>query len=117
MTDWLRSRRAGNGDEVSALEMGFADRHHPLSSGLRKKPGQNRGGKKRQKAATNLPQYAAFCHWQLPPFTAICRPRFNAIQRHSTSAVAVENRRPHKWLSFGLVQPISGFFSHDTYPA
>jgi hypothetical protein len=34
------------------------------------KPGQNRSGKKRQKAATNLPQYDAFCRWQ---FAASCR--------------------------------------------
>ena len=38
-----------------------------------KKTGQNRSGKKRQKAATNLPQYDAFCAGncrQLPPFAA-----------------------------------------------
>jgi hypothetical protein len=35
-----------------------------------KKTGQNRSGKKRQKAATNLPQYDAFCRWQ---FAASCR--------------------------------------------
>jgi hypothetical protein len=34
------------------------------------KTGQNRSGKKRQKAATNLPQYDAFCRWQ---FAAFCR--------------------------------------------
>jgi len=45
-------------------------RHHPLSSGLRKNPGQNRSGKKRQKAAMNLSQYDAFCRWQ---FAASCR--------------------------------------------
>jgi hypothetical protein len=31
MTDWLRSRRPGNGIEVNALEKGFADRHHPFT--------------------------------------------------------------------------------------
>jgi hypothetical protein len=36
------------------------------------KTGQNRSGKKRQKAATNLPQYDAFCRWQ---FAAFCRPQ------------------------------------------
>ena len=45
-------------------------RHHPLSSGLRKNPRQNRSGKKRQKAAMNLSQYDAFCRWQ---FAANCR--------------------------------------------
>jgi hypothetical protein len=45
-------------------------RHHPLSSGLRKNPRQNRSGKKRQKAAMNLSQYDAFCRWQ---FAASCR--------------------------------------------
>jgi hypothetical protein len=44
-------------------------RHHPLSSGLRKNPRQNRSGKKRQKAAMNLSQYDAFCRWQ---FAANC---------------------------------------------
>jgi hypothetical protein len=51
---------------------------------------QNRSGKKRPKAATNLPQYAAFCHWQLPPFAAICAPGstpLNAFQHPSTLAV------------------------------
>lgn len=32
MSDWLRSRRPGNGDAVNALETGFEDRHHPLTS-------------------------------------------------------------------------------------
>jgi hypothetical protein len=31
MTDWLRSRRPGNGDEVNAWEIRFARRHHPLT--------------------------------------------------------------------------------------
>jgi hypothetical protein len=114
---------------------------------------QNRSGKKRPKAATDLPQYAAFGHWQLPPFAAICAPGstpLNAFQRPSTfsrqrpSTLATRrchkrlifrlipllsgNLRPgpcprtgkngrRKWLIFGLVQPISGIFSHDTYPA
>jgi hypothetical protein len=34
------------------------------------KTGQNRSDKKRQKAATNLSQYDAFCRWQ---FAASCR--------------------------------------------
>jgi len=37
-------------------------------------------------AATDLPQYAAFYYWQLPPFTAICRPGstpLNALQHPS----------------------------------
>jgi len=33
MTDWLRSRRPENGDEMTALETCFADRHHPLTFG------------------------------------------------------------------------------------
>ena len=37
MTDWLRSRRAENGDEVNALETCFADRHHPRSYGYGKR--------------------------------------------------------------------------------
>jgi hypothetical protein len=28
-----------------------------------------------------------------------------------------EKLRLHKWLIFGLVRAVSGFFSHDTYPA
>ena len=32
MSDWLRSRRPGNGDKVGSLLIGFADRHHPLTS-------------------------------------------------------------------------------------
>jgi hypothetical protein len=45
---------------------------------------QNRSGKRRPKAATNLPLFAAFGHWQLSQFAAVCRFRFNAIQRFST---------------------------------
>jgi hypothetical protein len=48
-------------------------RHHPLSSGLRKNPGQNRSGKKRQKAATDLPQFVAPALKDLSLFVAICR--------------------------------------------
>ena len=55
----------------------------PTESG-RKKRNQKSRGKKRQKAATNLPQFvaldceylpqlAAICHRQLPEFVAICR--------------------------------------------
>jgi hypothetical protein len=46
---------------------------------------------------------------------------FNAPgQRNSTPFNVSRSRkklRPHKWLIFGLVRAISGFFSHDTYPA
>jgi hypothetical protein len=53
---------------------------------LRKKPAQNRGGKKRQKAATNLSQFAAFCHWQLPQFVAFGSMQLNDFQYRSTLA-------------------------------
>jgi len=66
----IRSGRATKGDEVKHLENGFAPRHHLLTKSLWKKRGQNRSGKKRQKAATNLPQYDAFCRWS---FAAFCR--------------------------------------------
>jgi hypothetical protein len=57
-------------------------RHHPLSSGLRKNPRQNRSGKKRQKATMNLSQYDAFCRWQ---FAANCRLLPPAVM-HTPSA-------------------------------
>jgi hypothetical protein len=44
---------------------------------LGKKAARNQSGKKRPKAATNLPQFAAFCHWR---FAAFCRSRFSALQ-------------------------------------
>ena len=68
----IRSGRATKGDEANAVETLFATRHHLLTKSLWKKTGQNRSGKKRQKAATNLPQYDAFCRWQLAAF---CRPQ------------------------------------------
>jgi hypothetical protein len=71
MTDGLRSRRPENGDEVNALETRFADRHHLLTVVEVKSGSPKWGVKKRPKAATDLPQYAAFYPWQLPPFTAI----------------------------------------------
>ena len=63
-------------------------RHHPLSSGLRKNPRQNRSGKKRQKAAMNLSQYDAFCRWK---FAANCRLLPPAVMH--TAAVTKEVRR------------------------
>jgi hypothetical protein len=45
-------------------------RHHLPSSGLRKNPGQNRSGKKRQKTAMNLSQFVALTCRQLSPFAA-----------------------------------------------
>jgi len=39
----IRSGRATNGDEAKHRGKGFADRHHPRSSGLPKERGQNRG--------------------------------------------------------------------------
>ena len=63
-------------------------RHHPLSSGFRKNPRQNRSGKKRQKAAMNLSQYDAFCRWK---FAANCRLLPPAVMH--TAAVTKEVRR------------------------
>jgi hypothetical protein len=84
MTDWLRSRRAENGDEVNALKTLFTDRHHPLTSVEARAGPQNRSAKKRQKAAMNLPLFVAFGHWQLSQFAAFCRFQFNATKRLST---------------------------------
>jgi len=46
---------------------------------------------------------------------------FNASAQHNSTPFNVSHcrkkLRPHKWLIFGLVQAISGIFSHDTYPA
>jgi hypothetical protein len=46
---------------------------------------------------------------------------FNTPDQHNSTPFNVSHcrkkRRPHKWLIFGLVQAILGFFSHDTYPA
>jgi hypothetical protein len=47
--------------------------------------GKNR--RKRQKAATNLSQFAAFCHWQLPQFVAFGSMQLNGFQYRSTLAV------------------------------
>jgi hypothetical protein len=66
---------------VKHLENGFADRHHLLTVVEVKAGPQNRSGKKRQKTATNLPQFAAMArrilsqlaalrHRQLPQFAS-----------------------------------------------
>jgi hypothetical protein len=50
---------------------------------------QNRSGKKRQKAAMNLPLFVAFVHWQLSQFAASGSTPLNGFQHGSTSAVRV----------------------------
>jgi hypothetical protein len=84
MTDWLPLRRAGNDDAADSLGIGFATRHHPLTSVEVRADPENRSGKKRQKAAMNLPLFVAFGHWQLSQFAAFCRFQFNATKRLST---------------------------------
>src|SRR5208282_2197363 len=71
MTDWLRSRRPGNGVEVNALETRFAARHHPLTLVEAKMEPPDRSGKRRQIATTNLPPFVAHSCRNLPPLVAI----------------------------------------------
>ena len=67
----VRSHRAATGDEAKHRERGFAARHH-LPTVVEVKAGpQNRSGKKRRKAAMNLPLFVAFGHWQLSPLVAL----------------------------------------------
>jgi hypothetical protein len=51
-------------------------RHHPLTVSNAEKCADAMSGKRRQVAATNLPQFAARTEEILPPFAAICRVRF-----------------------------------------
>ena len=55
----IRSGRATNGDEVKHRENGLADRHHPLTVVEVRLAQTRRDDKKRQKAAMNLPLFAA----------------------------------------------------------
>ena len=57
-------------------------RHHPLTVVEVRLAQPRRGDKKRQKAATNLSQYDAFCRWQ---FAASCRLLPSAVM-HTPSA-------------------------------
>jgi hypothetical protein len=77
----------------------------------------------RQKAAKGGNGLAAICRLLSMAVAAVYShlpSPVNAAKRFSTPFNVSRSRGksgPHKWLIFGLVQPISGFFSHDTYPA
>jgi hypothetical protein len=62
-------------------------RHHPLRHSANESSRIRTSVKLRQKAATNLSQFAAFCHWQLPQFVAFGSMQLNGFQYRSTLAV------------------------------
>jgi len=89
--DLIRSAERDSDGFLKLESLDFFETPTPTESGRKKHILKSRG-KKRQKAATNLPQFvamareilpplAAFCHRQLPEFAAVCRRR-GAISSH-----------------------------------
>ena|ERR1035438_3948550 len=72
MTDWLRSRRAGNDDAVDTLETRFAGRHHLLTKSFGEKV-------ERSGAAKSDYKFVASCRFCSSKSIAFCRSKLSLL--------------------------------------